>query len=205
MQDLFIFPYNGNAMEALDGLSSSYNILGFVDDNNDKLGMSEYGIPVFDRSALNKYPQAKVLAVPGGPKSFTVREEVIASLNIDASRFISFIHPSATVSSFAKIGTNCFISAGVVITSNAFIGSNVCILPNSVIHHDTRIGDYTMIGSCVCIAGFTTVGSKCYIGSGSNIMNNIEIGDQVLIGMGSNVIRSVEAKSKVAGNPARKI
>lgn len=203
MQDLLIFPYNGNGLEALDCLGNDFNFIGFIDDTKEKQGVDAFGNNVFDRTAFEKYPKAKVLAVPGSPASFKVRKEIIDSLKLKEERFATVIHLNASISKNAKIGKNCLIFAGVVITSNAQIGNHICILPNTVIHHDTDIGDYTLIGSNICIAGYTTVGNNCYIGSGSNIINNISVGNNVLIGMGSNVIKNVSDNSKIAGNPAK--
>lgn len=203
MQDLLIFPYNGNGLEALDCLGNTYNFIGFVDDTKEKQGVNIFGHQVFDRTAFQKYANAKVLAVPGSPLSFKVRKDIIDGLNLDFNRFTTIIHPNANISKNAQIGINCLIYAGVVITGNAQVGNHICILPNTVIHHDTKIGNYTLIGSNVCIAGYTEIGVNCYIGSGSNIINGIKIGDSALISLGSNVIKDILENSRVAGNPAR--
>ena len=200
---LLIFPYNGNGREALDCLGDYYRFVGFVDDTPEKQGTDPYGHPVLSRAALIEFPDARVLAVPGGPASYQDRRGIIDGLKIVEPRFARVVHPDARISPFAVIGYNVLIMAGAVITSNAVIGNHVCVLPNTVIHHDVRIGAWTLIGSNVTIAGNTVVGDNCYIGSGASIMNGLEIGDWTLVGLGTNVIRSVPAGSKVAGNPAR--
>jgi sugar O-acyltransferase (sialic acid O-acetyltransferase NeuD family) len=205
VEKLLIFPFNGNALEAMDCISDQYELIGFIDDTTEKQGPTKWGHTVFDRSALEKYKDAKVLAVPGSPASYKKRNEHIASLGIGKERLATVVHPKANIGKNVKLGTNCLIMAGVVITSNAVIGDHVCILPNTVIHHDAVIGDYTLIGSNVAIAGGTTVGRNCYIGSGTNIINGISIGDYTLIGLGSNVTKSVAAESKIAGNPAKEL
>lgn len=206
MTPLLIFPCGGNSIEALDCIDESkYRVIGFVDDNPEKIGKKYFDIAVFDRTAFERFPDAKVLACIGSPYNFKQRGEIIAGLGIDKERFINIIHPSAKVSKFATIGTNCLIMTGVVISANAKIGDNVIILPNSVVHHDSQIGDNTCIGSNVVVAGYTTIGENCYIGSGSSIINNIFIGSNTLIGMGTNVIKSVESGKKMVGNPAREI
>jgi sugar O-acyltransferase (sialic acid O-acetyltransferase NeuD family) len=205
MPQLFIFPFNGNGIEALNCIHEEYEFLGFIDDTLEKQGNHPYGFTVYDRTILLKYPNAKLLAVPGSPVSYMVRDEIIHNFNIDISRFATIIHPLASISPFAKIGYNCLIMAGVVITANSIIGNHVCILPNTVVHHDSLIGDYTLIGSGVSIAGNTVVGKQCYIGSGTTIINGITIGDKVLAGLGSNIIRSAASGIKVAGNPAKEI
>lgn len=205
MEKLLIFPFNGNALEAIDCIKGQYEFIGCIDDTPGKQGTTKWGFEVFDRSVLDKYKDARVLAVPGSPASFKKRHEHIGSLNIPKERMATLIHPSANVGKNVTIGTNCLIMAGVVITSNAVIGDNVCILPNSVVHHDSVIGDYTLIGSCVAVAGNTKVGRNCYIGSGTNIINGISIGDYTLIGLGSNVIKNAPEHSVLAGNPAKEI
>jgi sugar O-acyltransferase (sialic acid O-acetyltransferase NeuD family) len=206
MIPLLIFPLGGNSVEALDCIDESkYKVIGFVDDDTNKIGTKYCDIEVFGRTAFERFPDAKVLACVGSPYNFRKRGEIIAGLGIKKERFVSIIHPSAKISKFASIGTNCLIMAGVVITHNAKIGDNVIILPNSVIHHDTEIGDNTCIGSNVVVAGFTKIGKNCYIGSGSNIINNISVGSNTLVGMGTNVVKSVGDNKKIVGNPAREI
>ena len=202
---LFIFPFNGNGIEALDGINDQeFEFLGFIDDSPEKRAV-ENKWSVFPREVLTKEPDSYVLAVPGSPVSFTKRAEFINSLGISVDRYISIVHPRASIGKNVTIGMNCLIMAGVVITSNARIGNHVCILPNTVIHHDAIVKDYTLIGSNVAIAGGTVIGQNCYIGSGTNIINGITIGDYSLIGLGSNVLKSIPHYSTVAGNPARQL
>lgn len=202
-EKLLIFPFNGNGIEALDCIDfDKYDFIGFVDDDQNKRS-TEYDI--FPRSILLKYPEFKVLAVPGSPLTYLQRPEIISSLEINTNRFITVIHPNASIGRNVSIGYNCLIMAGVVITSNAYLHNHVCILPNSVIHHDVVVKNHSLIGSNVAIAGGTTIGKSCYIGSGSNIINGIQIGDCSLVGLGSNVINNIPANSQVAGNPAREL
>jgi sugar O-acyltransferase (sialic acid O-acetyltransferase NeuD family) len=205
MQKLLIFPFNGNAVEAIDCLKNSYELIGFIDDDSKKHGEQIYGYKVFGREIIKKIPDVKILAVPGSPLNYYQRERIINTLNIETNRFATVIHPKAVVSSCAKIGYNVLIMAGVVITSNAIIHNHICILPNSVIHHDTIIEDYCLIGSNVSIAGNTIIHKKCYIGTGTNIINGIEIGENTLVGLGTNVIKSLPADITAVGNPAKLI
>lgn len=202
MKKLVIFPFNGNAIEALDCVNTDeYEFLGFVDDDISKKSIH---YDVLRRDFIEKYKEVFLLAVPGSSLSYLNRENIISSLPIkNTERFVSIQHPMASVGKNVKVGINCVVMAGVVLTSNAKIGNHVCILPNSVIHHDVVIGDFTLIGSNVVVAGGTSIGKNCYLGSGSNIMNGLSVGDSSLIGMGSNVIRDVKEQVVVAGNPAR--
>jgi sugar O-acyltransferase (sialic acid O-acetyltransferase NeuD family) len=203
--DLLLFPFNGNSIEALDCLADNYHLLGFIDDDITKVGKKYNGISCFDKSVIDKYPNAKILAVPGSPSSFLQRVKIIENLNISENRFSNIIHPKVSVSKYAEIGYNCLIMAGVVITSNAKIGNNCIVLPNTVIHHDSIVNDYSIIGSNVTVAGFSEIGKNCYIGAGTTIKNNIKIGKNTLVGSGSNVISDLDENSVYVGNPAKKI
>jgi sugar O-acyltransferase (sialic acid O-acetyltransferase NeuD family) len=203
MKKLLIFPYNGNAIEALDCLDSEFKLIGFIDDNIDKQMKQENGHKIFGRNILDEYPDAYLLMVPGSPISFLERRTVIDGFSISPERLVKIIHPRACISPLAKIGRNVLIMAGVVITSNAVIGNHVCILPNTVIHHDVIINDYSLIGSNITIAGNVNIGTNCYIGGGTSIMNSIRIGDRTMISMGSNVIRNIDPDCVAVGNPCR--
>jgi sugar O-acyltransferase (sialic acid O-acetyltransferase NeuD family) len=202
---LLIFPYNGNGIEALDCLGDAYRLVGFVDDSPEKQGENPQGYRILSRNAFRDFPHALVLVVPGSPKTYGSRKQIIEGLGIGEKRFATVIHPCARVSPMAKVGVNVLIMAGVVVTSNAAIGDHVCILPNTVVHHDAAIGSWSLVGSNVTIAGGTTIGENCYVGSGTSIMNGIRVGNGALVGLGSNVIRDVPVGSKVAGNPARRL
>ena len=206
VKEIFLFPCNGNAIEAVDCIDvNEYTVKGFIDDTPEKQGLIIFDIEIFKRDILKKNLNAEILAVPGSPQSYTFRSKIIDELELSNNRFATIIHPKAVISPYAKIGYNVLIMAGVVITSNAVIGNHVIILPNTVIHHDTVIGDHTIIGSNVCIASNTNIDNNCYIGSGSSIINGVNIGKFSMLGLGSNVISDFPDRSKVVGNPARKL
>lgn len=201
-QKLIIFPFNGNGIEALDCIGDNFDFIGYADDTPEKQKKYDY-FEVYPRSIIQKYPEAKVLAVIGSPTNHKIRHEIIASLQVPKERFATLIHPKASISKLAKIGYNTLIMAGVVVTSNAVIGNHVCILPNTVVHHDVSIDDYALLGSNITLAGSVKVGRNCYIGSGSKIIQNTQIGSFSLIGMGTNVLKDIPENSKAVGNPAR--
>jgi len=203
-EKLILFPFGGNALEAVDCLGDDFELIGFIDDAPEKHGKCGC-FEVHSRELLERYPEAKVLAVPGSPTSYLRRRETIATLKVRDERFARVIHPRATIADRRNIGFNTLLMAGVVVTSNAQIGNHVCILPNSVIHHDAVIQDHVLIGSNVTVAGHVIVGVQSYIGSGSTLIDHSAIGENALVGLGSNVIRPVPPGARVAGNPARQL
>lgn len=204
MEDLLLFPCNGNALEAFDCLGGEFRAIGFIDDDPEKIGTTIIGLPVWSRRALSDFPDAKVLAVPGSPISFRHRARHIASLAVPLERFATVVHPKAVVSSHATVGVNALLMAGVVISANAIIDDHVIVLPNSVVHHDCKIGAYTILGSGVLVAGSVHIGEGCYIGSGSRFRNTVTIAPSTLVGLGATVVKPIEEQNGVwAGHPAR--
>lgn len=210
MKKILLFPYNGNAREALTSITAinkqylSWSVLGFIDDDLQKKGLKfgDYRV-LGNREKISEYPDALVLAVPGRPDNFFKRVDVIHSLGLSENRFATIIHPSVQKGINCDIGRNVLLMANVVLTAQVKIGSHVVILPNTVVSHDSQIGDYTIIGSNVSISGGVKLEQNCYVGSGSKIIQEVEIGARAMVGLGSVVLKDVPRSSTVAGNPAR--
>ncbi len=209
---LILFPFGGNAREALISVfamnerNMEWDVLGFIDDDQSRHGKECCGIKVLGgRDVLKDFPDAFVLAVPGSPTSFPERKKIIASLNLDESRFAKIIHPSVVIAPDATIGCNTIIMPNVVISCGVSIGKHCVILPNTVVSHDSDMGDYCCVGSNVSVSGSVHLGPNCYIGSGTKLREDISIGAGTLVGLGSNVLSNIPAGVIAVGSPARVI
>lgn len=209
---LIIFPFGGNAREALvtilgiNRIKKKWDVIGFIDDDSSTWGKDCCGIKVLGgKEILKRFPDAHILAVPGNPHDYLKRKDIIGSLGLKSSRFATVIHPSVVVSPDSRIGYNTLLMPNIIISCAVEIGNHCVILPNTVVSHNSTVGDYCCIGSNVTISGNVTIGSTCYIGSGSKIRENIFIGQKSLLGLGSNVVSNVEEGVVVVGNPARVI
>ena len=200
---LVVIGFNGNALDALETLQSSFEITAWLDDNPALHHRSFENAPILPISDLSLFPDAKVVCLIGSERSYMRREEIIASLGLASSRFATIVDPAARVSRLCSLGHGVVVFPGAVLTSNAVIGNHVLVLPQTVVHHDSSVGDFSLVGTRVVIAGGVKVGKGCYIGSGSTIKNGLDIGEGSLVGMAANVLRDVPARSVVAGNPAR--
>jgi len=206
MKDLLIFPYSGTGIEALDCLGEEWNCIGFISDDKSSVGNSFCGVEIFDRSAFEKFPEAKVLAIHGSPLSFKMRPKIMAELNLEERRYARVIHPKASIGKKVTLGKNVLIMAGVVITANANIGNHVVVLPNTVIHHDAVIKDFTLIAANCTLAGSVVIAANCYIGASSSIKNGVSLNERTLVGIGANVILTAEEPEIVlVGNPAKRM
>lgn len=211
-KDLLLFPFGGNAREALGliqgnhELAKQWNVLGFIDEEQSMWGQQLNSVKVLGGMAeIQKHASAKILAVVGNPNNYTKRKEIISKLNMDDADFASVVHPSVTISPDATIGCNVLIMPNVVIGAGVVIGNHCIVLPNTTINHDVSVGDYCCVGGNVAISGGVEIKENCYIGSRVSIRENIKIGQMSLIGIGSNVVSDIAQKSVVGGNPAKKM
>lgn len=202
---IIILGTGGTSRDILDLiLELKYQCTGFLDDDKNKLGKLVNGIKVIGSidGAVN-YQDSYFVNGIGSPSSFLQKEEIIKKTGIHLNRFITLVHPSASISKTVSLGSGSVIFQNVVVAANVKIGNHVVILPNSIISHDDEIGDYSTLASSVCLSGSVKVGKFCYLGMGSLIKEGISIGDKSLVGMGSVVLKNVEKGSVYVGNPAR--
>ncbi len=209
---LLLFPFGGNAREALATIDAvnraarEWDVIGFLDDDRTLHGKEYLGVKVLGGlRLLEERRDVHVLAVPGSPKGYLKRKQLLAALPVEASRFATIVHPTAVLAVDARVGYNTVVMAHVVVSCAARVGNHCIVLPNTVIAHDSSVGDYCCVGSNVSVSGMVAIGEECYVGSGVKIREKVTIGSKSLLGLGANVIRDVGERVVAVGNPARTI
>lgn len=197
---------SGNALDILailDALGPPWAAAGVLDDRRE--GESHLGdLPIIGNLS-DARKLADVLFVNGVASERTYRRklEIIAKTGLGAERFVTLIHPSATVSRRAVIGRGCCIGAGCAISAQIEVGAHTWIGNGSVIGHDCVIGEGATIAPSATLAGGVRLGAQAYVGSGALIRPDVTVGAGALIGMGAVVLNDVSAGAVVVGNPAR--
>lgn len=206
-----VFGTGGNCIdivEALQAVTSAkrerYECVGFLDDKPELWGNDVRGIPVLGPLSMAA-SLADVWFVNGigSPRNFWNKESIVATANVPLSRFLTVVHPTASVSPSAVLGAGTVVFDHVTICNSVRIGSHVMVLPNSVISHDSVVMDFSCIAGGVCVSGNVRIGKSAYLGAGSLIRDGARIGDYSLVGMGAVVVRDCQPRSVVVGNPAR--
>ncbi len=187
--------------------TSTFEILGFLDDSPSLAGSTVMGLPVLGgfSKAAELHPEVVLVDALGSPSSFRRRSQLIAGLGVGLDRFATIIHPSVVISRGASIGRGCIVYPSVVLMADVLLEEHVTVLANCTINHDSVIGAYSILASGVQVAGGVHVGTSCYLGSSSLLRQGVRVGNGALIGMGAVVIRDVAEGATVVGNPARTI
>ena len=211
LKDLIIFGASGFGrevawlVERINKIKPTWNLLGFMDDNEDVQGALINGYNVLGNSYdIGKYPNAYFVCAIGASK---VREKVINGLKrINPSvRFGIVIDPSVEISDLVTIGEGTIICAQTIATVNISIGEHVIINLDCTIGHDAIVEDYVTLYPSVNISGATTIGRAVEMGTGSQIIQGKCVGDYSIVGAGAVVVTDIPEKCVAVGVPANSI
>ena len=135
--------------------------------------------------------------------STTQRKGYVEQAMAMGFRFATLVHPTARVSSRAKLGEGTFISAMATVATRSVLGRSVFVNRAASIGHHTTIGDYCTIQPGANVAGAIEIGSQTYIGMGANVIDKRKIGAGCVIGTGAVVIEDLPARVLAVGVPAK--
>ena len=188
--------------EELAAAGRPLELLGFLDDDPAKQGMTIAGLPVLGRlSDAARFPEAALIDALGSPGTFRQRAAIMAPFA--DGRFRSVIHPLARVSSRALIGPGSLLYPFAFVGPDAVLGRHVTVLPHAGIHHDTHVGDFSILASQATLGGNVWLGRNVYVGMGASVREGVRVGDGAMIGMGAAVTREVVPGAVMIGVPAR--
>jgi sugar O-acyltransferase (sialic acid O-acetyltransferase NeuD family) len=210
MRDLLLIGAGGlgreaaEAVRALNAVSATWNLRGFLDDARAKHGQMIGPASVLDATgAIDQYPDAAVLLCPVRPDNYLSRQFLAERLQLDDERYATVVHPSATVGTTCKIGLGSLLLAHVDLTADVVIGRHVIVMPQVVVSHDSWVDDWATLASGVRLSGSCRVEQGAYLGTGSCLREGVVIGERAMVGMGSVVTRDVPAGRLWFGVPAR--
>jgi sugar O-acyltransferase (sialic acid O-acetyltransferase NeuD family) len=211
MQDLVILGAGGASREIAEAVEDinrdrqTGNLLGFLDDDPTKIGRVINGVRVLGPISLAARYSALFVIGIAATQNRRARQRVAETLGIRQDRFAVVIHPSASVSRYAKIGWGSAILHNVVITPDAIIGNHVIVEYGAMIGHDALVEDFVTIGPGAIVSGSVRVCRGAFLGAGSVIRGGLTVNEDALVGMGAVVVKDVELHSTVVGSPARQL
>ncbi|MBR4747967.1 MAG: acetyltransferase [Abditibacteriota bacterium] len=211
MKDLIIFGASGFGREVAWAAERqnidepTWNILGFMDDDDSIQGASINGYKVLGKTAdVGKYPHAYFVCAIGASK---VREKIVANMKaVNANiLFGTVIDPGVVKSDLVTIGEGTIICAHSIITVNVSIGDHVIVNLDCTIGHDAVLNDFVTLYPSVNVSGNTNIGHSVEMGTGMSIIQGKNIGDYSIVGAGAVVVKDIPAKCTAVGCPAKPI
>lgn len=185
----------------LDEKPRRYSIIAVWGDDkfNNSIYEPFYGGTLAEGAEKLKPGDNLVMAIAKPSVKRNVRKQIDPN---DKFNWLTYVHPSAVVSSFAEIGKGCVIAPQAIVTSDAKLGDFVFMNTGSVIGHDAVLGDYSTLFPNTEVCGDCNLGSDCVLGIGSFLVPGVSLAAGTRVRAGSIVWSSFENPALLSGNPA---
>lgn len=194
------------AVDAINTLSATWRLLGFLDDAESRQGSSALGLPVLGTlDSVHEYGDVSVVVCVGRSGDTTTKARVVERLDLSRDRYASVVHPTARLGRSVEVGCGAILLAGVTATASVRISDHVVCMPNVVLTHDDHVKEFGTLGAGATLAGGVTIGRGAYVGSGALVREGRAVGDGAVVGMGAVVIDDVPAGEVWAGVPAARL
>lgn len=201
-KEVLIFGSGGHGKVVLDILlESGADVLGFLDEDKNKIGSKVRGFKVLGGfSYLKKNKSAGIVLGIGNNK---IRERIYNFSRKLGISIVSAVHPKAIVSKDTKIGEGVVIMPGAVVNPGTVLRAGVVVNTGATIDHDCCLERFSQIWPGAHLAGGVVIGALSYVGTGASVIQNITVGNGVVIGSGAAVIADIPDGVTAVGVPAR--
>lgn len=209
MKDLYIIGAGGFGrevawlVERINEIEPTWNIKGFIDDDESRWGNKEGDYVVLGGcNYLKTLGEVYVACAIGAAK---VRKNVIEKIKESSIKFATLIDPSVLISKKVEVGEGTIICANSTLTVDIKIGKHVIINLDCTIGHDDIIDDFVTIYPSVNVSGNVHLGECSELGTGMQIIQGKTVAKNTIIGAGAVVVKDIEMSGTYVGSPAKKI
>jgi acetyltransferase-like isoleucine patch superfamily enzyme len=159
-----------------------WDVVGFVEYSNERVGQSLNGIPIINLSDVGPIFSDTYAIVAIGATS--VREQAVNQAKELGLKFATLIHPDVKMDK-----TSVQIGEGSIICSG----------------HDCVIEDLVTVSPGCHLSGYTTIHYGAYLGTGAVTVEKHTIGSRSVIGAGAVVVKDIPSNVTAVGIPAKPI
>jgi len=191
---------------------TGWNVLGFVSDappdHQEQLLQQRMALPwlgsimQLDRARTDAPPGTAIFPAVGDNSR---RREWLIRAAATSAALAVIVHPSASVSSSARVERGTFIGPQAVIGPRATLHEGTIINSASVVEHDCSIGAFVHVAPGAVLTGDVFVGDGAMIGARAVLLPGRTVGPGAMVGAGAVVTRDVPAGLCVVGCPARAV
>lgn len=191
-------------IEDINEDKKTYNFIGFVEQDESKIGKEVYGYPIIgnDNMLLDKLSHCAV--INNVMHTTRIHEKITNKLieHYHITDFPSLIHPTIKLKG-VEIGNGNIIYEGCGFSIGVKIG-DFNIMYAASIGHDTCLGNYNLLATTL-ICSRVRIGSYNLIGNGTTLANYVRLGNDNEIGVGSVVMKNYKNGHHLLGYPAIEI
>lgn len=195
---VLIFGSGGLAKEVIGYIEDGnkhgqdYEIIGVV--STEGFNNPAYRYRVFSSTPEEECSYILAVAAP------EIKKKIVAE---NKDKWVTYIHPSCFISSYASIGKGCIFAPQAILAGDPIIEDFVFFNTNATIGHDSRIGKYTTLFPNSEVCGNCDVGEEVIFGIGAYAVPNVNIASRAKVSAGAVVRKSVLEPVTVYGDPAK--
>jgi sugar O-acyltransferase (sialic acid O-acetyltransferase NeuD family) len=182
-----------------------FDILGFVDEDEQKWGQSICDLPVLGGLEWISANLSSDLVTVCGIGNTLIRSHIIGKCRRIGTRFATLIHPSVQMSRYVEVGDGVVICAGCVVTTQVQLKNHVYLNSNCTVAHDTLLEQYVNCAPSCNISGDVHLQEGAHLGTGVQVIPGRTVGKYTTVGAGAVVIRDLPSWSVAVGVPAKVI
>ncbi len=156
-------------------IADQFKLVGFLDDIAFTSSSLICNFPILGpATAFEKYAQFASHAVVAIGNN-AIRQKLFTELQSVGFELANIIHPMASVSPRAKLGSGVTVMAGAVIGTDAVLANGVIINSGAVVDHHAQVHEFAHLGVNACMAASSVLGALALMQAGSAIGYGINI------------------------------
>jgi acetyltransferase EpsM len=190
-----IFGAGGMAKELIDYMESQYTIVCVV--STEPFNNPRYGHKVVERLEPGAYPGAGFYLAVANP---AIKRKIVAE---NEDRWETYVHPSAYVSHYARVGKGCILTPQTLVVGDAQLQDFVFLNTNATVGHDAIVGSYSTLFPNSEVCGDCILGEDCLVGIGGYVLPKVFLPSGTKVSAGAVVRKSIDQATTLYGDPAK--
>jgi sugar O-acyltransferase (sialic acid O-acetyltransferase NeuD family) len=132
------------------------------------------------------------------------RRALLERSGVPRGRWLTVVHPMASLAVSASVGPGAFIAAMAVVGPRARVGDAAIVNHGAIVDHDCVVGDDAHVAPGASLGGGASVGRGALVGAGARVLPGVRVGDGAVVGAGAVVLSDIDGPGTWVGVPARR-